>query len=75
MTKIMRQIQEDAQRKEDEKWERKREVHLKKIKENGTYEKIWNCKYDSTKNMIEYLLKNFPPRHVKGIIFWDLEDE
>ena len=69
MTKIMRQIQEDAQRKEDEKWERKREVHLKKIKENGTYEKIWNCKYDSTKNMIEYLLKNFPPRHVKGIYF------
>ena len=40
MTAVMQKIQEDAKKKEDEKWERKREVQVKKIKENGIYNKV-----------------------------------
>ena len=40
MTAVMQKIQEDAKKKEDEKWERKREVQVKKIKENGIYDKV-----------------------------------
>ena len=40
MTAVMRKIQDDAKKKDDEKWERKREVQLKKIKENGIYKKV-----------------------------------
>ena len=44
MTAVMQKIQEDAKKKEDEKWERKREVQVKKIKENGIYDKVSRIK-------------------------------
>ena len=44
MTAVMQKIQEDAKKKEDEKWERKREVQVKKIKENGIYDKVGRTK-------------------------------
>jgi len=54
-------------KKEDEKWERKREVQVKKIKDNGIYDKIWSCRYDDAKNMIAFFLRCFPLKHVKDL--------
>jgi len=67
MTAVMQKIQEDAKKKEDEKWERKREVQVKKIKDNGIYDKIWSCRYDDAKNMIAFFLRCFPLKHVKDL--------
>jgi len=67
MTAVMRKIQDDAKKKDDEKWERKREVQVKKIKENGIYNKIWSCRSDDACNMIEFFLKCFPVKHVQDL--------
>ena len=51
MTGVMKQIQDAAKKKEDEKWESKREVQLKKIKDNGIYEKV---SYDTVEKISKH---------------------
>ena len=61
MTAVMQKIQEDAKKKEDEKWERKREVQVKKIKDNGIYDKVskeWELEKETNVNSEVLLIKS-----------------
>ena len=67
MTAVTQEIEEDAKKKEDGKWERKPEVQEKELKENCIYDKIWSCRDYDSKSMIEYFLRHFPLKHVQDL--------
>ena len=66
LSSAMQEIQDAAKKAEDEKWSNKIKPIMDKLKKNGTIAKIWKCSSDGKKKMIEYILKNFPPKHIKN---------
>ena len=37
---------------------------MEKLQKDGTITKIWACKGYSVKDLLEYVLKNWPPKHL-----------
>ena len=37
---------------------------MEKLQKDGTITKIWACKEYSVKDLLEYVLKNWPPKHL-----------
>ena len=66
LSSTMQEIQDAAKKAEDEKWSNKIKPIMDKLKKNGTITKIWKYSSDGKKKIIEYILENFPPKHIEN---------
>ena len=72
-TALLREIQEEAQKKEDEEWASKRKVALEEIKEE--LKQLGEHEADSDEDLISFLLANLPPKHKPAAEWKHLEEE
>lgn len=60
-TSLLKEIQEQAQKKEDEEWNNKRKVVMEEIKEELA--KLEAHEADSDQELVDFLFLEMPPRH------------
>jgi len=72
-TSLLREIQEEAQRKEDEEWSSKRKVAVEGIKEE--LKQLAEHEADSDEDLVSFLLDKLPPRHRPAGDWRHLEEE